>query len=96
MSAEPARRRSAAAISYEHGDDAPRLAAAGKGIVAERILELARERGIPVREDAALAEALAALEIDRDIPPELWQAVAETLVWAYRLQGRSIPGRAGR
>jgi flagellar biosynthesis protein len=88
-------RKSAAAISYD-GSDAPRLAAAGFGHVADRILALAKEHGIPIREDPMLAQALAALESDRDIPPELWQAVAETLVWAYRLSGKSSPTRRGR
>jgi flagellar biosynthesis protein len=64
--------------------------------VAERILALAREHGIPIREDPMLAQALATLDADRDVPPELWQAVAETLVWAYSLSGRSSPARRGR
>jgi flagellar biosynthesis protein len=87
--------RTAAGIRYD-GGDAPRLVASGRGRTAERILELAREHGIPVREDAELADALAQLEVDRDVPPELWQAVAQALVWAYRLSGRSIPGGASR
>jgi flagellar biosynthesis protein len=41
---------------------------------------------VPVREDPALAEALSALEIEADVPPEMWTAVAETLAWAYRLE----------
>lgn len=90
-----ARGRRAAAVRYE-GGEAPRVVASGSGHVADRILELAREHGIPVREDPALAEALAALELDVDVPAELYRAVAEALVWAYRLQRRSIPGRAGR
>jgi flagellar biosynthesis protein len=92
---ERPRPRSAAGIRYD-GGDAPRLVASGSGRVAERILEVAREHGIPVREDPALAEALAQLEIDRDVPPELWQAVAQALLWAYRLSGRSIPGGESR
>jgi flagellar biosynthesis protein len=62
--------------------------AAGSGHLAERILELAREHGIPVREDAGLAEALARLQLEAEVPPELWVAVAEALVWAYRLSAR--------
>ena len=46
---------------------------------------LAREHGIPVREDAPLAQALARLQLEAEVPPELWEAVAQTLVWAYRL-----------
>ena len=93
---ERPRPRAAAGIRYEGGDEAPKLVAAGRGRAAERILELAKEHGIPVREDAVLADALAQLEIDRDVPQELWQAVAQALVWAYRLTGRSIPGQASR
>jgi len=87
--AEPRKRR-AAALRYEKGvDAAPKLVAAGTGNIADRILELAREAGVPVREDAALADALARLQLDLDIPPELYAAVAEALVWAYSLDARS-------
>ncbi len=85
----PARRgpRRAAAVRYEGGvDAAPRVVAAGSGHVADRILALARDSGVQVREDAALAEALARLELEADIPPELYAAVAEALVWAYGLE----------
>jgi flagellar biosynthesis protein len=74
----------AAALRYE-GRDAPRVVASGRGVIADRILEAAREAGVPVREDAALAEALSKLELGREIPEALYQAVAETLAWAYRL-----------
>ena len=90
-----ASRKSASAISY-HGENAPKVVASGHGHVAEKIVALAREHGIPVREDPVLAEALAALELDVDVPPELYRAVAEALVWAYRLQRRSIPGSGYR
>lgn len=80
----------AAALRYEKGGDpAPKLVAAGAGHVADRILALAREAGVPVREDAALADALARLQLDLAIPPELYAAVAEALVWAYSLDVRS-------
>lgn len=88
-------RRRAAALRYD-GGDAPRLVAAGRGRLADRIVETAREHGIPLREDPVLAEALTALEIDTTVPPELYRAVAEALLWAYRLQQRSIPGSRGR
>ena len=78
-------RRRAAALRYEHGDPAPRVTATGTGLVAERIIAAAREAGVPVRSDPALARALAALQLDSGIPPEMWRAVAETLAWAYRL-----------
>ena len=80
----------AAALRYEKGTDpAPKLVAAGAGHVADRILALAREAGVPIREDPALADALARLQLDLDIPPELYAAVAEALVWAYSLDARA-------
>ena len=79
-------RRLASALAYDLGEDlAPRVLASGKGRVAERILELAREYGVPVREDPVLAEALAALAVGDLVPPELYQAVAEVLAFVYRL-----------
>lgn len=88
---EPDRPRRAAALRYdrEGGDQAPRVVAAGSGLIADRILEIARESGLPVHEDPALAEALARLELEQEIPPELFVAVAEVLVWAYGLERRS-------
>ncbi|HEX7083903.1 MAG TPA: EscU/YscU/HrcU family type III secretion system export apparatus switch protein [Gaiellaceae bacterium] len=84
----PRRTRSAAALRYEGGSEAPTVVAAGRGHVAERILAAAREASVPVREDRLLAEALAALEVGTEVPAELYRAVAEALVWAYRLGGR--------
>lgn len=89
-------RRRATALRYEHGDHAPRVTATGSGLVAERIIAAAREAGVPVRSDPALARALAALELDSDIPPEMWRAVAEVLAWAYRLDaGTDAPTGLG-
>ena len=82
----PDRPRRAAALRYDKGSSAPpRVVAAGRGEVARRIVEEARAAGVPVRDDAALAEALSALELDTEVPEELWAAVAEALVWAYRM-----------
>jgi flagellar biosynthesis protein len=85
----PPRRRSATALQYTHGERAPKVTATGAGLVAERIIAAAREAGVPVREDAALAQALAALDINTEVPEAMWTAVAETLAWAYRLNGRA-------
>jgi flagellar biosynthesis protein len=79
------RRKRAAALRYDGGSDAPTVVASGRGEIAEKILAAAREAGVPVREDSLLAEALSALEVGTEIPEELYKAVAETLVWAYRL-----------
>jgi flagellar biosynthesis protein len=82
------RPKEATALRYEPGQNAPQVVATGRGLIAERIIAEAREAGIPVREEPALAEALARLPIDTEIPPELYTAVAETLAWAYRLDAR--------
>jgi flagellar biosynthesis protein len=87
----PFPRRRAAALHYEPGDRAPTLTAAGAGHIADRIVEAARAAGVPVREDPALMQALAGLELGAEVPEPLWRAVAETLAWAYRLQARSGP-----
>jgi flagellar biosynthesis protein len=80
------RERRAAALHYDGDTDtAPRVVAAGRGLVAERIIAEARAAGVPVRDDAALAEALAALDLGANVPEELFRAVAEALAWAYRL-----------
>jgi flagellar biosynthesis protein len=89
----PARR--ATALRYVAGEDAaPRVVASGRGHVAEAILERAREAGVPVREDPALLAALAALEVEHEIPEDLYAAVAEALVWAYALDARTRERRA--
>jgi flagellar biosynthesis protein len=85
-------RRRATALRYEQGRRAPEVLATGAGLVADRILAAAREAGIPVRHDPALAEALAKLELGADVPEELWTAVAETLAWAYRLDAQASRG----
>jgi flagellar biosynthesis protein len=86
---EPPPPKRAIALSYERGQSAPRVAATGTGLVAERILAAAREAGVPIREDPALAKALSALELGSDVPETLWVAVAETLAWAYRLDAQA-------
>jgi flagellar biosynthesis protein len=82
---DPPPRRRASALHYQPGDSAPRVIASGSGLVAERIIAAAREAGVPVRDDPALARALEALDLGESVPEALWKAVAETLAWAYRL-----------
>ena len=77
-------RRRATALRYE-GTGAPKVTASGQGYIAERILEVARENGIPIREDPALSRALEALELGEEIPEDLYKAVAEAIAWAYSL-----------
>ena len=63
---------------------APKLVAKGSGVIAERLIEMARENGIPVVEDRVLVETLDQLNVNQQIPPELYQVVAEILVSVYR------------
>lgn len=75
------------AVAVRHDPDsggAPRVVASGRGFVADQILELAFAHGIKVRQDADLAQILAVLDLDSDIPPEAFAAVAEILVYVYR------------
>ncbi len=85
------RNRQAAALRYTQGKDAaPRLMAKGKGMVADRILEIARSNGIPIREDRELVQVLASLDLYREIPTELYKAVAEILVFLHSLNQGAI------
>jgi flagellar biosynthesis protein len=79
-----AERAVAVALRDESQSGRPRIVASGYGELAERILEIAFASGVKVREDADLAEVLAALEIDREIPLEAFTAVAEILSYVYR------------
>jgi flagellar biosynthesis protein len=77
--------KKAVALKYRAGaDSAPRVVARGRGLVAEKILELARACNVPIHEDADLAEILALLEPGAEIPPETYLVVAEILAFLYR------------
>lgn len=71
-------------------DDAPRVVAAGNGLVAERILEVARANDIPIREDEVLAQALSMVDLEQVIPQELYAVVAEVLAYVYRIKNKRI------
>jgi flagellar biosynthesis protein len=86
------RPRRATALRYTEGTDAPEVVATGRGEIARKILETAEEAGVPVRRDPALFEALSRLDVGETIPPELYVAVAEALVWAYRLDAKASRG----
>lgn len=91
----PSRRRtSAVALRYlpeaPFLDAAPRLVAKGQGLLAERMLALAKEHHVPVERDPDLLAALEPLDINRMIPPELFQAVAVMLAALYRANGRAV------
>ena len=78
----------AVAIEYKpEVDSAPRVLAGGHGSVAAQILEIAFANGIKVREDADLAELLSSIDLESEIPPEAFAAVAEILIYVYRANG---------
>ncbi|MBP3038291.1 EscU/YscU/HrcU family type III secretion system export apparatus switch protein [Bacillaceae bacterium Marseille-Q3522] len=81
-------RKEAVALAYEKKYQSPRVIAKGKGVTAENILEIARERHIPIQEDPSLVELLGKLHIDEKIPEELYQAVAEVFSFIYQLDKR--------
>ncbi len=86
MDEKPKQPLRAVALRYKPGEDtAPRLTAKGKGNVAERIVELARKNGVPIRQDRNLVEVLSRLDLEQEIPPEVYRAVAEILAFVYRL-----------
>jgi len=79
----------AAALKYDSRKaPAPKVTASGRGVVAEKIVELAKKHGVPVKEDSALAEILSKLDINEQISPELYRAVAEILAFVYSLNER--------
>ncbi len=78
--------RLAAALRYDaKRDAAPVITAKGRGFVAEKIIDLARKNGIPIKEDPQLVQILSKLEINEQIPPALYKAVAEILAFVYSL-----------
>lgn len=78
--------KSAVALEYDPSDEAPKIIATGKGILAEKIVEKAREANVPVHRDSKLAGTLSKLEIGDMIPPELYEAVAEVLVFVDAME----------
>ena len=84
----PKPRQTAVALGYDQEQDsAPRVLASGHGVIAEKIIAIARAHGVALREDPVLVAALAEVSIDTVIPPELYQLVAEVLAYVYRVQG---------
>lgn len=77
--------KTAVALSYEPQENAPKVIAAGKGYLAEKIIQRASQAKIPMHRDEQLAENLAKLEIGANIPPELYEVVAEILVFVDKM-----------
>lgn len=86
------KRKKAVALRYNPlKDRSPRIAAKGSGDVAERIIAIAREHDIPIRDDADLVEVLSRLDIEKEIPPEVYVVVAELLAFVYSVNGKKKP-----
>jgi flagellar biosynthesis protein len=85
----------AAALRYESHSHAPAVVAKGGGLVAEEIIRRARLAGVPVHQSPELVSLLMQVDLDREIPPELYLAVAELLAWASTLE-QPTPMHAGR
>lgn len=73
----------AVALHYE-APDAPKVVAVGRGLIGEKIIATAKAHGVPLSENAPLAEALSTLEVDTEIPEQLYSAVAEILAFLLR------------
>lgn len=73
--------RQAVALEYNPEDDAPRVIASGRGILADKIIEKAQENDVPIHRDDKLASTLSRLDIGEMIPPELYEVVAEVLIF---------------
>ncbi len=86
------KQKKAVALKYDPlKNKAPKVTAKGKGVVADNIIQLAKEHGIPVKDDPDLVEVLSGLELDAEIPPSIYIVVAELLAFAYSMNGKKRP-----
>ncbi|MCG8563507.1 MAG: EscU/YscU/HrcU family type III secretion system export apparatus switch protein [Desulfobacterales bacterium] len=85
-------RQKAVALKYSPGQSAaPRVTAKGQGPVARKIIDLAHEHGVPVKDDPDLIQVLSSLELDQEIPPDIYVAVAELLAFVYSTNKKKTP-----
>ena len=87
------RRQHAVALAYGAGDPAPTVVARGKGLVADQIIARAREAGVFVHESKELVALLMQVDLDRQIPPALYRAIAELLAWLYYIESAQATGQ---
>ncbi len=87
----PSAKTAVALKNSDGGQKVPQIAAAGRGFIAEKILQLAFDNGRKVREDSDLAELLTTIELDSPIPSEAFMAVGEILSYVYQANGRDDP-----
>lgn len=84
---------SAVAISYQAQDGAPRVVAKGRGLIAEEIIARANEHGIFIHQSKELVSLLLKVDLDENIPPLLYQVVAELLAWIYHMETNTIENK---
>ena len=78
--------KSAVAIKYDSAKDkSPKVVAKGSGNIAEKIIAVANENGVPIKEDSDLVQVLSQIDIDKEIPPSVYQVVAELLAFVYQV-----------
>ncbi len=77
----------AIALQYD-GDNAPTVTASGEGDIAQEIIRIAKEHGVPLREDVMLASLLSELELGEEIPPLLYRVIAEIIAYTYLMAGK--------
>ena len=82
----------AVALAYQDGHGAPRVVAKGAGLLAEQIIDKAREAGVFVHESKELVALLMQVDLDREIPPALYRVVAELLAWLYHIESSQQSG----
>lgn len=81
----------AVALAYGDTQGAPKVVAKGRGLIAQAIIERAKQNGVYVHESEELVGMLMQVELDQQIPPQLYLAVAELLAWLYRLEHAGAP-----
>ena len=89
MKNENSKTEKAVALLYDkERSDAPQVVASGKGIIAQKIIETAKEAGVHIQEDPDLVEILAKVPLGEEIPPELYQTIAEVLAFVYQMNDK--------
>jgi flagellar biosynthesis protein len=92
MSKDASEMKRAVAMAYSGEDGAPKVVAKGTGVTADAIVSLAQEHGVYVHQSPELVSLLMQVDLDSEIPPELYQVVAELLAWLYSLD-QGLPER---
>ncbi|NPA87842.1 EscU/YscU/HrcU family type III secretion system export apparatus switch protein [Caminibacter pacificus] len=80
----------AVALKYKaYEDNAPKVVAKGKGVLAQKIIQKAKEYDVPLFQNEALADMLLSVEVGEEIPPKMYEAVVEVFVWLYNLEEKA-------